>query len=281
MENTIFERATEVRRWIRTRQFAAIHLMCLLGGFITQRRFQYKRVNLPTREMRLHRQNVREEILNNLASSGKARKIIRMNMSAFMKLCNILVQHGGLLPTKRMSVEEQVARFLHIVGNDLRNRMISWVYRRSESSTSRSFHRVLRAIINLEDRYLQQPTGQTIAKEIREKRRFYPYFQVYKCMRMYYFIDLINYLIHCTCQDCVGAIDGTHVRVKVSTKNAPRYRGRKGYPTINVLAACTFDLKFTYVLTGWEGTASDSRIVKDALVRDDKLIIPDGNIFSK
>lgn len=42
------------------------------------------------------------------------------------------------------------------------------------------------------------------------------------------------------------------------------------------MAACGFDMKFTYVLPGWEGTASDSRIIKDALVREDKLMIPKG-----
>lgn len=77
----------------------------------------------------------------------------------------------------------------------------------------------------------------------------------------------------------MGAIDGTHVRVKVSNKDAPRYRGRKGYPTQNVLAACSFDLKFTYVLPGWEGTASDSRIIKNALTREDKLHIPTGKFL--
>jgi len=35
-------------------------------------------------------------------------------------------------------------------------------------------------------------------------------------------------------------------------------------------------MKFTYVLAGWEGTSSDSRILKDALVRDDPLVIPEG-----
>ena len=54
------------------------------------------------------------------------------------------------------------------------------------------------------------------------------------------------------------------------------YRGRKGYPTLNVLAACSFDLKFTYILPRWEGTPSDSRIIKNALTREDKLIIPNG-----
>ncbi|CAI0550362.1 unnamed protein product, partial [Linum tenue] len=42
------------------------------------------------------------------------------------------------------------------------------------------------------------------------------------------------------------------------------------------LAACTFDLKFTYALAGWEGSASDSRILENALIRDDKLKVPPG-----
>jgi len=35
-------------------------------------------------------------------------------------------------------------------------------------------------------------------------------------------------------------------------------------------------MKFTYVLTGWKETISDSRILKDVLVRDDQLVIPKG-----
>jgi len=62
----------------------------------------------------------------------------------------------------------------------------------------------------------------------------------------------------------------------VSNEDAPRYRDRKGYTTQNVLAAYSFDLKFTYVLSGWEGTASDSRILKNALTRNDNLKISQG-----
>ncbi|XVF67480.1 hypothetical protein PTKIN_Ptkin10aG0124900 [Pterospermum kingtungense] len=38
-------------------------------------------------------------------------------------------------------------------------------------------------------------------------------------------------------------------------------------------------MKFTHVLPGWEGTTSDSRILKNALTRDDKLIIPKGKYY--
>lgn len=70
-------------------------------------------------------------------------------------------------------------------------------------------------------------------------------------------------------------IDGMHIRVEVPKVDAPRFRGRKDFPTQNILVACTFDLTFTYVLAGWEGTASDSRVLKLALMRlDDPLIVP-------
>ncbi|KAG8373302.1 hypothetical protein BUALT_Bualt11G0009800 [Buddleja alternifolia] len=76
-------------------------------------------------------------------------------------------------------------------------------------------------------------------------------------------------------EDCVGAIDGSRFHVKVSISDAPRYQGRKSYPTQNVLVACTFDLKNTYFLSSWEGSASESRILKDALSREhDHLIVP-------
>lgn len=47
------------------------------------------------------------------------------------------------------------------------------------------------------------------------------------------------------------------------------------YPTQNMLAACTFDLKSTYVLSRWEGIAYDSRIMKSASTRVDQLKIPE------
>ena len=68
-------------------------------------------------------------------------------------------------------------------------------------------------------------------------------------------------------QNCVGAIDGTHVRAFVPPKIQGRFRGRKDGTTQNVLAAICFDLKFTYVLAGWEGSAHDSCVLNDAFAR--------------
>ena len=55
------------------------------------------------------------------------------------------------------------------------------------------------------------------------------------------------------------------------------FRGRKSNPTQNVMAAVDFNLKFTYVLAGWEGSAHDALILVDAIERQDGLSVPEGN----
>ena len=44
----------------------------------------------------------------------------------------------------------------------------------------------------------------------------------------------------------------------------PKYRNRKGTTSQNVLAVCNFDMKFVYILAGWEGSAHDQRVLSNA-----------------
>jgi len=74
----------------------------------------------------------------------------------------------------------------------------------------------------------------------------------------------------------VGAIDGTHVPVNVLVEIQGNFRGRKEGTTQNIFAAITFDLKFIYVLAGWEGSAHNSRVLGDALSRPNGLKILEG-----
>ena len=66
---------------------------------------------------------------------------------------------------------------------------------------------------------------------------------------------------------CVGALDGTHLDAHVLEHQKRRFRNRHGYITQNVLAAVDFRMRFTYVLPGWEGSAYDGRVIKDAVRR--------------
>jgi len=55
---------------------------------------------------------------------------------------------------------------------------------------------------------------------------------------------------------------------------APFY-GRKPYPIQNVLEVVDFDLRFTYILVGWEGSAHDLTILRDVLQRPNGLRVPE------
>ncbi|KAL0002565.1 hypothetical protein SO802_016346 [Lithocarpus litseifolius] len=43
------------------------------------------------------------------------------------------------------------------------------------------------------------------------------------------------------------------------------FRDRRSDITQNVMCACNFDMQFTYVHSGWEGSANDSRVMQDIL----------------
>ncbi|KAL4327951.1 hypothetical protein AHAS_Ahas13G0151400 [Arachis hypogaea] len=58
-----------------------------------------------------------------------------------------------------------------------------------------------------------------------------------------------------------------------------RYRTRKGKICTNVLGVCNWEMGFVYVLSGWEGSASDSRVLRDAITHRNSLKIPDGNYY--
>ena len=57
-----------------------------------------------------------------------------------------------------------------------------------------------------------------------------------------------------------------------------KFRGHKDGTTQNVLAAISFDLKFTYVLARWEDSAHDSRVLNDTFARPRGFSISEGII---
>ncbi|XLS71314.1 hypothetical protein HN51_028179, partial [Arachis hypogaea] len=115
-------------------------------------------------------------------------------------------------------------------------------FHRLGDTISHYFHNVLHTILLLEGDFFKQPSGKDVPYEILNNSQFYPYFK-----------------------DCIGVINKTHSSVKVLRVESSRFCERKDHPTQHVVATYGFDLKFTYMLSGWEGTASDSRILKDAL----------------
>ncbi|KAL4010345.1 hypothetical protein IC575_030196 [Cucumis melo] len=76
--------------------------------------------------------------------------------------------------------------------------------------------------------------------------------------------------------NCLGALDGTYIKVNVPAGDRPTFRTRKGEIATNVLGVCDTKGDFVYVLAGWEGSAADSRILRDAISRENGLQVPKG-----
>ncbi|KAM3407870.1 hypothetical protein ACQJBY_001293 [Aegilops geniculata] len=181
--------------------------------------------------------------------------MLRMKRAPFARLVETFRSRGLLQDSINTGVEEQVAMFLHVVGHNQRFRVIHNTFRRSMETISRYFKQVLYAVGELRGEMIRRPSDQTPPK-IRGSPRWYPYFK-----------------------DCIGAIDGTHVTARVPRSKSAAYRGRKHYTSQNVLAAVDFDLKFTYVLAGWEGSAHDANILTDSMSRPDGINILDGKFY--
>ena len=50
----------------------------------------------------------------------------------------------------------------------------------------------------------------------------------------------------------------------MDTEVAVAYRNRKGFTSQNIMAMVDFEIKFTYIVAGWEGSAHDARVLNVA-----------------
>ncbi|KAI9101560.1 hypothetical protein K1719_023804 [Acacia pycnantha] len=194
-----------------------------------------------------------DEVLN--GHNQRCMENFRMDKHVFYKLCEILQAKGLLRHTNRIKIEEQLAIFMFIVGHNLRTRAVQELFHYSGETISRHFNNVLNAIMSISLDYFKPP-GSEVPSEIVEDPRFYPYFK-----------------------DCVGAVDGIHMPVMVGVDEHGPFRDKNGLLSQHVLAACSFDLKFHYVLAGWEGSASDIQVLNSAITRRNKLQVPEGKYY--
>ncbi|XP_062118496.1 protein ALP1-like [Humulus lupulus] len=175
-----------------------------------------------------------------------------MDRRTFAILCHHLRTIGGLKGTKNMDVEEMVAMFLHIVSHDIKNRIMRRQFARSGEIVSRQFNAVLNAVLRLHELLLKKPEP-ILGSSTNERWKWF--------------------------KNCFGALDGTNIKVNVSALDRPRYWTRKSEIATNVLGVVSQDMQFIYVLPGWEGSAADSRVLRDAISRTNGLKVPQGHYY--
>ncbi|WVZ62320.1 hypothetical protein U9M48_012082 [Paspalum notatum var. saurae] len=150
----------------------------------------------------------------------------RMKKAIFHKLVDLL-RERNLLQDTRVTVEEQVAIFMYAVSKNASNRDRQWRFQHSGETISRHFGIVLRAMVSLSTSlYSCQPV---IFVGLYWSNRWNTHFNFHSSM---------------------------------SIRSLPK---QKGTLSQNVMVACNFDNQFVHVSAGWEGSASDVRVLQDAL----------------
>ena len=77
----------------------------------------------------------------------------------------------------------------------------------------------------------------------------------------------------------MGALDETYIKMNVPKIDKARYWTRKGEIATNVLSVCNCNMEFIFVLPSWEGSASDSKVLQDAISRPNGLRVPNGKTY--
>ncbi|KAM3330116.1 hypothetical protein ACQJBY_026857 [Aegilops geniculata] len=135
--------------------------------------------------------------------------------------------------------------FLWMVGGPQSFSQVENRFSRSTETVHRKFQEVLNCLCKLAGHNItpRDDTFTTVHARIQDER-FWPHFK-----------------------GAIGAIDGCHIPVTVPSDEVVNHTGRHGFPSQNVMAVCDFDMRFTFVVAGWPGSAHDTRILNDSLVK--------------
>ncbi|KAL4022707.1 hypothetical protein IC575_016451 [Cucumis melo] len=200
------------------------------------------------------------------------RQSTQMDRRTFAILCHLLRNVAGLSSTEIVDVEEMIAMFA-ILAHDVKNRIIQREFVRFGETVSRHFNIVLLVVLRLYEELIKRPV--LVTNNYNDQR--------WKCfeigiIEVHYILPLrTSYLfqrVYLNLQNCLGALDGTYIKVNVPAGDRPIFKTRKGEIATNVLGVCDTKGDFVYVLAGWEGSAADSRILRDALSRENGLQVP-------
>ncbi|KAG8391110.1 hypothetical protein BUALT_Bualt01G0153900 [Buddleja alternifolia] len=169
---------------------------------------------------------------------------LRMDMSSFTRLCYLLHNVGGLSDSKYVRVEEKACFFLSVLAHHKKNVTVKFDHVRSGHTVSIYFNAVLVCLLKLVPILTVTPKPVEDGCTVARWKHF---------------------------KGCLGALDGMYINVQTPLAHNPRYRNRKGGISVNVLGVVDRNMNFVYMLPGWEGSASDGRVLRDAVSRDNGL----------
>ena len=105
----------------------------------------------------------REEYINSVLHGTERHCVnqLRMKPIAFHHLCHILTEGEHVRPTIHMSIKEQVFIFLHIIGHNVRFRVIGSQFHRLTETIYRYFKVALKGVLKLYRALIRLPSEDT------------------------------------------------------------------------------------------------------------------------
>nr|XP_034586585.1 uncharacterized protein LOC117849098 [Setaria viridis] len=143
----------------------------------------------------------------------------RMEPEIFRVIANYLRVENLLCDTRGVRVEEQLGMFMFMLSHNASIDRLKKEFQHSGETIHRKITEFFDIIPALTHRFLKLPNVNHTHVKIASDPRFMPFFQ-----------------------NCVGAIDGTHVPITIAQERAAPYRNRKGTLSQNVMI--TTNVKF-------------------------------------
>jgi hypothetical protein len=210
-------------------------------------------------EYRVPKMTGLEWVEDKLANETFCYNMFRMTVEMFYSLHTLLGNEYGLKDTGKSTHIEALGMFLWIVGAPQSARQAEDRFERSLGTVHAMFYRVLECVVKLADDIIRSrdPEFSTTHPRVLNPR-FNPEFK-----------------------DCIEAIDGSHMPCVVPADKFVQHLCRKGVTTQNVMAACDFDMFFTFILAGWPGSVHDMRVFDDAMTtyKDEFPHPPEGRVL--
>ncbi|TVU21934.1 hypothetical protein EJB05_31605, partial [Eragrostis curvula] len=167
----------------------------------------------------------------------------RMEPAVFKAIATYHRTENLLRDTRGVRVEEQLGMFMFMLSHNSSYEDIQY-----------EFKHIFDTIPKLIYRFFRPPVATEPHWKISKDPRFFPYFKNF-----------------------IGAIDGTHVPITIAQAKQAPYRNRKGTLSQNVMLACDFDLNFTIIYSGWEGSSTEARVLRSALLAG--FCVPEGKFY--
>jgi hypothetical protein len=178
-----------------------------------------------------------------MATHNTARflNFVKMNKDVFISFLTFLETYGQLSSSRHLTSGEKLMIYIFICsGNSMR--AADERFQHSLDTIHHAFHEVKFSILyvkpHLLSPYLEGTPPDT---RIIDDGKYANYFY-----------------------DCIGAFDGSQIPIQVTPDLKARCRNRKGFCSINAFIACNFNMTTQFILSGWEGSAHDSRVLSDA-----------------